>query len=71
LITKLKTSRVCSVTLFGRRVVDLRSKDVSHLVPKLAGRLSGLLFEDIGEIGVFIVAQFKGYFGNGFFGRDQ
>ncbi len=55
---------------FGRRVV-LFGNELFHLVPKGRRGLSGLAFEDLGEVGFFVVAQFKTDFGNGLVGVDE
>ena len=49
------------VSEFGRMVVNSGNEPL-HFLPELGGCLPGLLFEDVGEIGFFIVAQFEADF---------
>lgn len=55
---------------FGRCVV-LFGNELFHFITKGRGGLSGLAFEHFGEVGLFVVAQFKTDFGNGLVGVDE
>ena len=59
-----------AVTVFGKGVV-ISGNEFSHLLPELGRCLSGFLFKNSCEIGLFIITQLKPDFGNGLVSAGQ